>query len=262
MAEEKESSKIPVAADFASIQARIAIALAARENLVKSWTARSIAPKPPPKTAEEIEAERAEVYASQPKAGIPKPGSGAVRTRQDLGGNDRLRGAMGLKRGHQGIKSREDGSARNGKVRKREESSDEEEGRSGLGKGKRSKSIKVVEKAAVNPAALAAQNAQENSSTNIVPSMQGSAPLEKEQPPVQPHDLAIRPIKLKDAMEAMGKAVKEEDSEEETTVDKAVVNISMSPDPDRKKAKLREKKRRQKLMKKQREKEAKAAQAG
>lgn len=136
----------PEMADIAAIQNRVAVALAKRERLIKSWTASSSRPRPPPKTQQELDAEDADLFRIEPPTlglGAPLPKEfvdGDVR-RKEISGNDSLRRLlMGKKAGLQASKPR-DSNEKAGSTKRtsKEESSDEEEGRSALGKAKKSK---------------------------------------------------------------------------------------------------------------------------
>jgi hypothetical protein len=139
-------TSIPTAADFEVIQNRLAVALAKRERLIKSWTASSSRPRPPAKTQEELDAEDAELFNPVPASlglGAPIPMEfleGDVK-RKEIWNNDKLRSLiMGRKAGAQASKPR-DGKEK-AAVSKRvleSESSDDDEGRSALGKAKKSK---------------------------------------------------------------------------------------------------------------------------
>jgi Protein of unknown function (DUF3245) len=140
------SSQAPVAVDLDIIQNRVAVALAKRERLIKSWTASSSRPRPTPKTQEELDAEDAELFRIEPPhlglgAPIPKEFLNGDATRKDISSNEKLRHLiMGKKGGIQASKARgtqdKFGSARRSL---KGESSDEEEGRSGLGRAKKVK---------------------------------------------------------------------------------------------------------------------------
>lgn len=139
-------SPIPTAADFDVIQNRVLVALAKRERLIKSWTASSSRPRQPLKTQEELEAEDAELFNLAPAslglgAPIPKEFLDGDVKRKEIWNNERLRNLfMGKRVGSQASKS-SDGKERacGAKRSLDEKSSDEDEGRSALGKAKKSK---------------------------------------------------------------------------------------------------------------------------
>jgi hypothetical protein len=123
------------------ISNRIAIALAKREKLVKSWTALSTRPKEPEKTQEELDAEDAALFRSQPPylgVGAPIPSHFLVSDAER--NNKSLRAKFFPTKGLKGSKSRDEeekaASAKRGLI---EESSDEEGGRSSVGKAKKRK---------------------------------------------------------------------------------------------------------------------------
>jgi hypothetical protein len=120
--------------------------LAKRERLIKSWTASSARPRPPPKTQEELDAEDAELFNPTPAglglgAPIPKEYLDGDIKRKEIWNNEKLRKLiMGQKAGPQASKPR-DGKEKAASAKRglEEESSDEDEGRSALGKAKKSK---------------------------------------------------------------------------------------------------------------------------
>jgi hypothetical protein len=137
-------TKTPVAADLDIIQNRVAVALAKRERLIKSWTASSSRPRLTPKTQEELDAEDAELFLIEPPhlglgAPIPKEFLDGDAKRNDVASNEKLRHLiMGRKGGIQASKAR-NAQDKSGSVKRslNGESSDEEEGRSGLGRAKK-----------------------------------------------------------------------------------------------------------------------------
>jgi hypothetical protein len=123
------------------ISNRIAIALAKREKLVKSWTALSARPKEPEKTQEELDAEDAALFRNQPPylgVGAPIPSHFLVSDAER--NNKSLRAKFFPTKGLKGSKSRDEeekaASAKRGLI---DESSDEEGGRSSVGKAKKRK---------------------------------------------------------------------------------------------------------------------------
>jgi hypothetical protein len=141
-----KATVIATAADFDVIQNRVAVALAKRERLIKSWTASSARPRPPPKTQEELDAEDADLFNPVPAglglgAAIPKEFLDGDVKRKEISTNDKLRHLiLGNKANLQASKPRDDKekvvSAKRGLE---EESSDEDQGRSALGKAKKSR---------------------------------------------------------------------------------------------------------------------------
>jgi hypothetical protein len=134
------------AADLDVIQNRVAVALARRERLIKSWTASSARPRPPPKTQEELDAEDADLFNPTPAglglgAPIPKEFLDGDVKRKEISSNDKLRHLLlGNRAGLQASKPRDGKEKAVGSKRVLgEESSDEDQGRSALGKAKKSK---------------------------------------------------------------------------------------------------------------------------
>ncbi|PSS22931.1 hypothetical protein M430DRAFT_56797 [Amorphotheca resinae ATCC 22711] len=123
------------------ISNRIAMALAKHDSLVKSWTALSARPKEPEKTQEELDAEEAALFRSEPPylgVGAPIPSHFLISDAER--NNKSLRAKFFPTKGLKASKSRdEEEKATSAKRRLMEESSDEEEGRSSLGKAKKRK---------------------------------------------------------------------------------------------------------------------------
>ncbi|CZT11488.1 uncharacterized protein RAG0_15618 [Rhynchosporium agropyri] len=119
---------------------RIAMAMAKREALVKSWTASASSSKPE-KTQEELEAEDAAMFRNEP----PHLGVGAeipahFLVTESERGNKALRAKMFTTKGLKASKARDaEEKAASAKRRMREESSEEEGGRSSLGRAKKFK---------------------------------------------------------------------------------------------------------------------------
>lgn len=134
-----------------TISNRVAIALAKREKLIKSWTASSAREKEPEKTQEELDAEDAALFRNQPSylgVGAPIPShfliSDAERNNKTL--RAKFFPLKGLRAGKQRDAEEKAASAKRGLI---EESSDDEDGRSSLGKAKKQKfaaSSKLEEK--------------------------------------------------------------------------------------------------------------------
>lgn len=127
--------------DFDIISNRIAVALAKRESLIKSWTASSSCPRPAEKTQEELDAEDAALFRSEP----PFLGVGAAIPSHFLvseteRNNKSLRAKFFPAKTLKASKARDaEEKAASAKRGLKEESSDEEEGRSGLGRAKKRK---------------------------------------------------------------------------------------------------------------------------
>ena len=123
------------------ISNRISLALAKHDNLVRSWTAASGRPKQREKTQEELEAEDATLFQKRPTylgVGAPIPSHFLVSDAER--NNKSLRAKFFPTKGLKGSKPRdEEEKAASAKRAKVEESSDEEEGRSALGKAKKRK---------------------------------------------------------------------------------------------------------------------------
>jgi hypothetical protein len=146
---QETSIKNPTQAHVDALHAVFDVANAQQEAKVKSLLAKG-GWKYTPKTREEEDAEDADLFAPQiPNLGlgfpIPKQFLDGDVKRKDISSNDKLRQLItGKKGGFQASKPRDAqekaGSAKRGL---REESSDEEEGRSGLGKAKKAKTSSV-----------------------------------------------------------------------------------------------------------------------
>jgi hypothetical protein len=141
--EKPEKEKIPVHPRLDEIQARIDLFWAEKTAVVRGWMEKSLGPQVR-KTKEQLDAEDKEFFNVGPPGlglGFPIPKDyvdGDLR-RKDIASNGDLRNLlMGKKAGLQASKPREDKDT-NAKKRRVEESSDEEEGRSGLGKKKKVK---------------------------------------------------------------------------------------------------------------------------
>ncbi|KFY21456.1 hypothetical protein V491_02985 [Pseudogymnoascus sp. VKM F-3775] len=139
--------KLPVAANLEDIQARIDLAIARQDAIVKSWVDKFDTSKcAPSKTKEEIEAWDAELFNPMPSnlglgAPIPKEYLNGDINRKDISSNGKLRSLMmGKKAGLQAAKPRDaEEKASSMKRGLKEDTSDEEEGRSNLGKSKKAK---------------------------------------------------------------------------------------------------------------------------
>lgn len=139
--------KLPVAANLEDIQARIDLAIARQDAIVKSWVDKFDTSKcAPSKTKEEIEAWDAELFNPMPSnlglgAPIPKEYLNGDINRKDISSNSKLRSLMmGKKAGLQAAKPRDaEEKASSMKRGLKEDTSDEEEGRSNLGKSKKAK---------------------------------------------------------------------------------------------------------------------------
>ncbi|OBT42887.1 hypothetical protein VE00_07525 [Pseudogymnoascus sp. WSF 3629] len=139
--------KLPVAENLEAIQARIDLAIAKQDAIVKSWVDKFDTSKcAPSKTKEEIEAWDAELFNPMPSnlglgAPIPKEYLNGDINRKDINGNSKLRSLMmGKKAGLQAAKPRDaEEKASSMKRGLKEDTSDEEEGRSNLGKSKKAK---------------------------------------------------------------------------------------------------------------------------
>ncbi|PVH82812.1 hypothetical protein DL98DRAFT_513541 [Cadophora sp. DSE1049] len=124
--------------ELAVISNRLAIAMAKREALVKSWTASSSRPEPE-KTQEELDAEDAALFRNAP----PYLGVGAAipahfLVNESERGKKALRAKLLSTKGLKASKARDaEEKAASAKRAMREQSSDEEEGRSSLGRAKK-----------------------------------------------------------------------------------------------------------------------------
>lgn len=123
------------------ISNRISLALAKHDNLVKSWTAASGRPNKREKTQEELAAEDAALFKKTPTylgVGAPVPSHFLISDAER--NNKSLRAKFFPTKGLKGSKPRDnEEKAASAKRAKVEESSDEEGGRSSLGKAKKRK---------------------------------------------------------------------------------------------------------------------------
>lgn len=125
--------------DFDVISNRIAVALAQREALIRSWTASSLRERPPEKTEAELEAEDAALFRNEP----PYLGVGAAIPPEYLvseaeRSNKSLRAKLLPSKTLKASKARDaEEKAASAKRGLKDESSDEEQGRSGLGRAKK-----------------------------------------------------------------------------------------------------------------------------
>ncbi|KAE8449675.1 hypothetical protein EG329_007450 [Mollisiaceae sp. DMI_Dod_QoI] len=133
--------------DFAVLSNRLAVAFAKRESLVKSWIASSSRPQPPAKADEELDAEDSALFRNQPPylgVGAPIPSHFLVSEAEQ--NNKSLRAKFFPTKGLKASKTRDaEEKAASAKRGLREESSDEEEGRSGLGRAKKLKVTRKLE---------------------------------------------------------------------------------------------------------------------
>ncbi|KAG0647798.1 hypothetical protein D0Z07_5866 [Hyphodiscus hymeniophilus] len=129
--------------DFDTVQNRIQLALAKHENIVKSWIASS-SRKEPTKTQEQLDAEDAALFRNEP----PYLGVGALIPAEFLvsdaeRNNKSLRAKLFPTKGLKGSKPRDsEEKAASAKRALNTDSSDEEDGRSSLGKAKKMKTAK------------------------------------------------------------------------------------------------------------------------
>jgi hypothetical protein len=130
--------------EFITIQNRIQLALAKHENIVKSWTASS-ARKEPTKTQEQLDAEDAALFRNEPPylgVGAPIPSHFLISDAER--NNKTLRAKFFPGKGLKGSKPRDpEEKAASAKRVLNEESSDEEGGRSSLGKAKKVRTTKA-----------------------------------------------------------------------------------------------------------------------
>lgn len=126
---------------------KIAVAIARHEAVVKGWVANSARSQEPRKTQEQLEAEDAELFRPQPlRLGIGHPiPAHFLKTDAETGNKD-LRAKIFPSKTLKASKARDaDEKAASTKRGMREQSSDEEEGRSGLGRAKKQKTKVVPE---------------------------------------------------------------------------------------------------------------------
>lgn len=139
--EEEAKPKKVSKEEFDIISNRLAVALAKRESLIKSWTASSSRP-PKTKTLEEREAEDEALFQNQPPyLGVGAPIPAHFLTSDANQNNKSLRAKFFPTKGLKASKARDaEEKAASAKRAKRDEDSDEEQGRSGLGRAKKLKS--------------------------------------------------------------------------------------------------------------------------
>jgi hypothetical protein len=127
--------------DFDVISNRLAVALAKRESLIKSWTASSLLSMQPAKSQEELDAEDAAIFRSEPpRLGVGAPIPSHFLVSEAERNNKTLRAKFFPTKGLKASKPR-DAEEKLASVKRglRDESSDEEEGRSALGRAKKQK---------------------------------------------------------------------------------------------------------------------------
>ena len=127
--------------DFDVISNRLAVALAKRESLIKSWTASSSLSMQPAKSQEELDAEDAAIFRSEPpRLGVGAPIPSHFLVSEAERNNKSLRAKFFPAKGLKASKPR-DAEEKLVSVKRglRDESSDEEEGRSALGRAKKQK---------------------------------------------------------------------------------------------------------------------------
>ncbi|CAG8952082.1 hypothetical protein HYFRA_00000820 [Hymenoscyphus fraxineus] len=127
--------------EYEIITNKIAVAIARHEEVVKGWIAQSARSKEPRKTLEQLQAEDAELFRPQPPRlgiGCPIPAH-FLKSDAEIG-NTSLRAKLLPSKGLKASKARDaEEKAASAKRGMREQSSDEEEGRSGLGRAKKQK---------------------------------------------------------------------------------------------------------------------------
>jgi hypothetical protein len=144
--EPDESKPVKVSKEnFDVISNRIAVALAKREALIKSWTASSSRQRSPEKTEAELEAEDAALFRNEPPylgVGAPIPSHFLVSEAER--NYKSLRAKFFPSKTLKASKARDaEEKAASAKRGLKDESSDEEEGRSGLGRAKKRKTLKT-----------------------------------------------------------------------------------------------------------------------
>lgn len=149
------SQKLPCAADFDALQARIAVLLAQRENHLRSMTATAVSGRASlVRDSEEEKATRmAKALQGIAEATMANAAKGVLahNRRQDMGDNSKLRGIITGRSGLHASKPRDNAAKR---ARRDSSSADDDGGRSSLGKGKKARVNNDESKAAtVHPAA-------------------------------------------------------------------------------------------------------------
>lgn len=127
--------------EFDVISNRLAVALAKRESLIKSWTASSSRPARATRTQEELDTEDAVLFRNQPAylgVGAVIPAHFLISDAQQ--NNKSLRQKLYSGKGLKASKARDaEEKAVSAKRAMRDEDSDEEQGRSALGRAKKLK---------------------------------------------------------------------------------------------------------------------------
>ncbi|POS87522.1 hypothetical protein EPUL_001944 [Erysiphe pulchra] len=132
---------------FDVVSNQIGLILAQRESLIKSWTASSSYSTPPGKTVAELDAEDAALFQSQPlHLGLGAPIPSQFKLSETERNNNFLRAKLSGTRSIRSKKAKDaDEKTINLKRFPKDDSSDEELGRSSLGRAKRQKHNKIPE---------------------------------------------------------------------------------------------------------------------
>ncbi|RKF53748.1 hypothetical protein OnM2_102022 [Erysiphe neolycopersici] len=133
--------------NFDVVSNQIGLIFAQRESLIKSWAASSLYSMPPVKTLEELDAEDAALFQSQPlHLGLGASIPSQFKLSEIDRNNNFLRAKLSGSRSIRPKKSK-DADEKTIKLKRlpKDESSDEELGRSSLGKAKRPKQTKISE---------------------------------------------------------------------------------------------------------------------
>lgn len=133
--------------NFDVVSNQIGLILAQRESLIKSWTTSSLHSTPQVKTIEELDAEDAVLFQSQPlHLGLGAPIPSQFKLSEIERNNNFLRAKLSGSRNIRSKKVKDvDDKTSNLKRLPKNDSSDEELGRSSLGKAKRPKPNKIPE---------------------------------------------------------------------------------------------------------------------
>ncbi|ELR01658.1 hypothetical protein VC83_00879 [Pseudogymnoascus destructans] len=271
--------KLPVAENLEAIQARIDLAIAKQDAMVKSWVDKFDTSKcAPSKTKEEIEAWDAELFNPMPSnlglgAPIPKEYLNGDINRKDISGNSKLRSLMmGKKAGLQAAKLRDaEEKASSMKRGLKEDTSDDEEGRSNLGRSKKAKrevakaaalkttAFKAVKQTKPLPLQQKAQSAGESDDEDSRATSQ--APQTDSNPKVTKHTETTSSITSTSEPPNIPAVAKKKLSMKADTPATAAINPLLSAEAEARREKNRMKKAKQK-QRKRKEREQALAGAG
>lgn len=242
--------------DFAVISNRLAVAFAKRESLIKSWTASSSRSPAAAKTEEELEAEDSALFRNQPPylgvgAAIPSHFLVSEAERNNKSLRAKFFPAKGLKASKVRDAEEKAASAKRGL---KDQSSDEEEGRSGLG---RAKKLKITKKSELKKQPIEDDNDSEEKSRATLAKAKKLETISKDVIPSQSrreNDSSHSSPELEIKLVARVESSKVSSPESGSVEDVSKFEGLRPTDPaDLKRLKKREKKRRKKLRETQKE---------